>query len=238
MVLFMKRFRGLPVDFLMNWFVIASPAVACGWLHQKRGARLRAGLADASSSAGDLPCPWVFNTLWADMPPAPTPGLFPRKHVCCSPVCIYSAAVTLQMPGDRKKLRRGGHGRGTGRLGCSDSGRPQKAWCGGQATSASRGFWRREGSRPGPVTPASQTSGLKGWAGTTSCGFRALSPVDGILWHEYARVLNASILQRSRDVTRVLCGCCRPCSDWSRASPTRGGGPVTPSGDAAGCVLS
>lgn len=26
MVLFMKRFRGLPVDFLMNWFVIASPA--------------------------------------------------------------------------------------------------------------------------------------------------------------------------------------------------------------------
>lgn len=88
-VLFMKRFRGLPVDFLMNWFVIASRCSAGNYIRNGGPASVSHPQQMQAPQRGFCPLRWVFNTLWAEVPPAP--GSFPRKSVSCVAVIPYVA---------------------------------------------------------------------------------------------------------------------------------------------------
>ena len=108
MDLFMKRFRGLPVDFLMNWFVISSPRCSAGNYIRSRGPALV--LTDAGSWEGGF-CPVSGCLTLCGLKCPLAPGLFPRKHVCRSHLSICSAPVICKLLGDGNKSARcrGGH---------------------------------------------------------------------------------------------------------------------------------
>lgn len=168
------------MDFLMNWFVIPSLQRVGDYI-RNRGPGFEPAWQMPAPQRGIFPVPGCL-TLCGLTRPLPPPQDCSLGSMCVAPL---SGSAQQQPPCKSWE---------TGRS-CSegDTDGGQDTWDAQtpgdhsrhdvgdrqyQPAGASGGGKVQD---PGSVTPASQTSGLQGWAGTTSCGFQALSPVDGIL---------------------------------------------------------